>query len=221
MTTEIRCPFCGRAGRLSAPPPPGASVRCGQCKNKFLPGPSRGVEIGVIELELPAPKLPAVAAAGPSYTLTVAPAPAALLAVATPVAVAAPVPAPAPAPATKECHYCGETVLAVAKKCKHCAEILDPALRGVEEAKALALALKGNGGGAGVTVVNNLNTAVVAQAAPGKRRRSGLVSLGWLLVLIGVLTCFANPAAGGAFIGFGMLFLVLGCLVSVLGALFS
>ncbi len=28
-------------------------------------------------------------------------------------------------PDTKECHFCGETIKAIAKKCKHCGEFLD------------------------------------------------------------------------------------------------
>jgi len=38
-------------------------------------------------------------------------------------------PLPEPGKDTIACPYCGETILAVAKKCKHCNEILDPALR--------------------------------------------------------------------------------------------
>jgi hypothetical protein len=34
-----------------------------------------------------------------------------------------------PAGDTKPCPYCGEAVLKAAKKCKHCREILSPALR--------------------------------------------------------------------------------------------
>jgi hypothetical protein len=36
---------------------------------------------------------------------------------------------PAPGEDTIACPYCGETILVVAKKCKHCNEILDPTLR--------------------------------------------------------------------------------------------
>ena len=43
-----------------------------------------------------------------------------------------PVPAPA---ATQKCPYCAEMVSAEAKKCKHCGETLDVALRAAEEVK--------------------------------------------------------------------------------------
>src|SRR5262245_17026077 len=46
-----------------------------------------------------------------------------------PHAVAA-APPPSPGPATKACPYCGETILAVARLCKHCGQALDPDLRG-------------------------------------------------------------------------------------------
>ena len=39
--------------------------------------------------------------------------------------IAPPKPAPMPQPATKPCLYCGEAILASARKCKHCGEFLD------------------------------------------------------------------------------------------------
>ena len=39
---------------------------------------------------------------------------------------------------TTNCAFCGEEVLASAKKCKHCGEILDVALRAADEAKRFA-----------------------------------------------------------------------------------
>src|SRR4051812_10831237 len=41
---------------------------------------------------------------------------------------------PEPEKDTKGCPFCGEDILAVAKKCKHCGEALDPTLRAAQEA---------------------------------------------------------------------------------------
>ena len=46
---------------------------------------------------------------------------------------AAEAPPPGAGGETKACPYCGETVLKAAKKCKHCREILSPALRAARE----------------------------------------------------------------------------------------
>jgi hypothetical protein len=43
------------------------------------------------------------------------------------------------APAERvSCPFCGESILAIAKKCKHCGEILDVTLRALDEAKRAA-----------------------------------------------------------------------------------
>ena len=44
-------------------------------------------------------------------------------------------PAPVRESEYKDCPFCGEEVLAKAKKCKHCGEVLDVALRAAEEAR--------------------------------------------------------------------------------------
>jgi hypothetical protein len=41
--------------------------------------------------------------------------------------------APGGEPETKACPYCGEAILKAAKKCRHCKEILSPALRSARE----------------------------------------------------------------------------------------
>jgi DNA-directed RNA polymerase subunit RPC12/RpoP len=59
-----------------------------------------------------------------------------------PVATPAPArPAPEPKPEYKACPLCSERILATAKKCKHCGEMLDPQLRApVEPAAPSAVA---------------------------------------------------------------------------------
>jgi hypothetical protein len=64
-----------------------------------------------------------------------------------PLAVAQPEPAPA-IEQTSDCPFCGETIKAVAKKCKHCGETLDVTLRAAEEAQRAAYSLAHGGGGA-------------------------------------------------------------------------
>jgi hypothetical protein len=60
-----------------------------------------------------------------------------------------------PTPRTKSCPFCAEDVLADAKKCKHCGETIDVALRAAEDAKRSAASAPnvfmnaGGGGGGG------------------------------------------------------------------------
>jgi len=52
------------------------------------------------------------------------------------------VPMQAPRRETKTCPLCGEDVALLAKKCKHCGEILDPTLRELQEVKRDLIQLK-------------------------------------------------------------------------------
>src|SRR5436190_944638 len=40
---------------------------------------------------------------------------------------------PVPTSNSKPCPFCGEQILAAAKKCKHCGEVIDPTMRAAEE----------------------------------------------------------------------------------------
>lgn len=89
----------------------------------------------------------------------------------------APTPIPTPMPTRdnadrKACPFCGELVLAIAKKCKHCGETLDVALRAAEEAKRLALATASS-----ASVSTNVSTTVIVNQA---RRR---YPHGWFIFL--------------------------------------
>jgi hypothetical protein len=62
-----------------------------------------------------------------------------------------------PSEATKRCDFCGEQVLAIAKKCKHCGELLDVVLR---------MATESNRAGVHQTVVvNAVGGGAVAESA--------------------------------------------------------
>ena len=54
--------------------------------------------------------------------------------------------------AMTRCNYCGEEIIASAKKCKHCGEILDPTMREIEtlkNSKQSQVFMNAGGGGGG------------------------------------------------------------------------
>ena len=62
---------------------------------------------------------------------------------------------------TRKCDFCGEEVLPKAKKCKHCHETLDPAMRRADEAMRLATAAGGGSAAsasAATVVINGPDT---------------------------------------------------------------
>jgi hypothetical protein len=131
---RVTCPACGKGGSVPVIPP-GRRIRCPACGERFAPAESRSmvvVERRAMEADEPPLELTELTYLGPAE----APAPA----MPPPVFVAVTVPpalAPAP-PETRPCPFCGEPILAIAKKCKHCGEMLDPALRAAAEAMRYA-----------------------------------------------------------------------------------
>jgi DNA-directed RNA polymerase subunit RPC12/RpoP len=84
-----------------------------------------------------------------------------------------------PSPRMKECPYCSEQIMATAKKCKHCGETIDVALRSAEEAK------RNNG----IQMVNINERRNVVVPDDSLNSNSGLVTGGWI-------TAFLFPFVG-------------------------
>lgn len=135
MTIPVVCPSCSH--HLSAPDSAaGRKAKCSKCggvvmipgvpakQSSALPAKQTSAPPANVRQQVPAvakPTLPVRATAIVEQTRP--------LAIDLRVQHALVPSAPAPTPATKECPFCGEQVLTVAKKCKHCGEILDVALR--------------------------------------------------------------------------------------------
>lgn len=102
MPIGIVCPNCNQPGKVPDHFA-GQTIRCPKCQGKFRVGPANG---GTAAGTKPPP---------PSKPAPVAPA-----------AVSASPPADVQ---QARCLYCGEIIQPSAKKCKHCSEWLDPAMR--------------------------------------------------------------------------------------------
>jgi TM2 domain-containing membrane protein YozV len=87
---------------------------------------------------------------------------------------------------TKACPFCGEKVLAAAKKCKHCGEVIDVAFRAVEEVRRATAApahgpmvfMNAGGGGGG---------ASSAAASSGGATAAGLPEAGKSRTVVAIL----------------------------------
>jgi hypothetical protein len=118
MSISIRCPTCGNQA-LASDDYVGKKVVCPKCKAtitvKAPVDPSTNV-LEVIPVAAPvSPTPPAGPVAGQQWDLELVP----------------------QNTQYKTCDYCGESILAAARKCKHCGEMLDsfPAVRAAEEAQ--------------------------------------------------------------------------------------
>lgn len=88
----------------------------------------------------------------------------------------APVPSPTAASDRTACEYCGEEILATAKKCKHCGEFLDAKLR-KQAAKEAARAAAKAPPAAPVQQVVVHNQAIAGAYYPGPRWSPGVAAL--------------------------------------------
>ena len=109
LMISFSCPTCGAKYSVKDEFA-GRKTRCTKCK-ATIHVPAGGASVPVI-----------VSAPEPKVRPTVVP-----VVVATQVG-----------PAEASCPICGETIMAHAKRCKHCGETLDPAMRKAEEAERLA-----------------------------------------------------------------------------------
>src|SRR5262245_61304279 len=113
MPFRVTCPHCSAPGTVPETAR-GRKVRCASCGTKFTAPP--------------ADQPPGTIMATPLATWL----PAALAEAAPRSAPPSPPPAGAHPPSSSvPCPFCGEQVLPAAKKCKHCHEVLDVALREV------------------------------------------------------------------------------------------
>ena len=83
--------------------------------------------------------------------------------------------------ATKRCPYCGETVLVIAQKCKHCGEFLDESLR---QSRMPAPQKQWNPGIAAVL-------SLVLPGAGQMYKGQVVNGIAWLIVVVGAYLLFA------------------------------
>src|SRR5215207_5318449 len=183
LGNRIKCPSCGE--RFTAPTLPPSKGEIQRTAATPLAEKPAAVEVAIVN-EPPAAAIVAHVQAAP--------------------------PATAQGTQKKLCLYCGEEIQSVALKCKHCGEILDPALRAAEEAKVIARQQSAPN--------INVNTAVsnvIGGVAAPRRGFSRLIPVGILLFVAGFVVSMssATPGADAALAGVGMLTMVVGAVVTM------
>jgi hypothetical protein len=112
---------------------------------------------------------------------------------------------PQQAEATQRCPYCSENVFASAKKCRHCGEILDVALRSAEEAKKSSASqqpmvfMNAGGGGGGSSAAASSSAAAAGGVGPitGTKSRFVAAMLAFFLGAVGVHKFYLGQTGWG------------------------
>lgn len=198
MPISVSCPKC--SARFNAPDSAlGKKAKCGKCGEPF-------VVAELLPAAKPAAKPPTVAVAvrtpAPPAKRPEPPVPAQRPAAPIPTAVMRE-PAPAPAVATKDCPFCGESILLAAKKCKHCGEVLDVALRAAMTPAAPAPApqvihqmVAAPAAPAPAVHITNVNTNVVS-GGYGPKRWSRIVAFFLSLLIPGLGQLYKGQLLNG------------------------
>lgn len=95
---------------------------------------------------------------------------------------------------TMPCPLCGEEILAIAKKCKHCGETLDIILRAAEEAKRASnnSNVYMNAGGGASTSASVTGSAMTSNPVTDQhtsfvvKKKGKLTTTGYLLIILGL-----------------------------------
>ena len=172
MAIQASCPTCN--SRFSAPDnAAGKRAKCPKCSNAITIPDVIDSPTNLLPPVRGAIAIPKRQAAVESYLELPTPAPVphykpperiiAQVTTVTTQPIAAPVPVPEQ---TRDCPFCGEAIKLIAKKCRFCNEMLDPAMRAIEEARRHAELIASRP----ATNINNntahANTTVVVRHAP-------------------------------------------------------
>ena len=122
----------------------------------------------------------------------------------------------------RACDFCGESIQSVAKKCRHCGEILDPILRSAEETRRLVLHTSREGSR---VVINNTVAASASALVLGHRvptrslaeRMVRLMAAAMILLLVGFVAFGTATEPSGPQAVAGMTGVVTGVLMLIVG----